>query len=74
MTKRNVYLPAIAKMLGMKKAKDLSQGLESIEREDLLETGVTVISCEYIPLERINEIRELWAHHKGTRQKVIGEW
>ncbi|MEM9449790.1 MAG: Rha family transcriptional regulator [Cyanobacteria bacterium P01_E01_bin.6] len=65
---------AVAKSLGMKRAKDLSEWLSSIDREDLLETGVTVITCEYIPMEKLCEIRELWVQHKGTRQKLIGEF
>ncbi|MEM9213978.1 MAG: Rha family transcriptional regulator [Cyanobacteria bacterium P01_F01_bin.150] len=64
---------AIAKSLGMKKAKDLTTWLESIDRLDLLDTGMRIISCEYIPHESINEIRSLWALRQGNRQKLIGE-
>lgn len=64
---------AIANSLGMKKAKDLTNWLASINRMDLLETGMRIISCEYIPHESINEIRRLWGHHHGDRQKLLGE-
>lgn len=63
----------IAQSLGMKKAKELNDWLASIGRMDLLETGMRIISCEYVPTENINEIRRLWARREGDRQKLIGE-
>lgn len=64
---------AIAKSLGMKRAKDLTKWLESIDRLDLLDTGMRVIACEYIPTDSISEIHRLWRQQQGDRQKVIGE-
>ena len=64
---------SVAKSLGMTSAKELKRWLKSVGKLDLLESAQTIINCEHIRTERINEIRTLWAAKSGDRQKLIGE-
>lgn len=63
----------LAKALGMKKPADLVAWLQSIGRQDLLQSGFAVVPFEYVPYESLKEIKQLWTQHKGNRQKLIGE-
>ena len=63
----------VAKSLGMKAAKELKAWLMSIGRLDLLDETQTVISCQHIRTENIQEVKRLWGQKEGERQKVIGE-
>ena len=63
----------LAKRFGMKKARDLVDWLQSIGKEDVLESGLMAAPCQYIPWSKVAELDRLWASHRGTRQFLIGE-
>lgn len=64
---------AIAKELGLKKADKFVGWLKSMQREDLLIDGYTAVPCQYVPYEKMGELKRLWANHKGDRQRLLGE-
>jgi hypothetical protein len=57
----------------MKKAVDVVVWLRSIDKEDLLESGLTATPCQYVPIEHLSELDALWASKCGSRQILIGE-
>ena len=63
----------LAKRFGMKKARDLVDWLQSIGKEDVLESGLMAAPCQYVPWSKVAELDRLWASHRGTRQFLIGE-
>lgn len=63
----------VAKALGMKKPQELIDWLKSINRVDLIEEGVSIVHCQYVPYEKLKEIKRLWSQRRGSRQKLIGE-
>ena len=63
----------LAKRFGMKRARDLVEWLQSIGKEDVLESGLMAAPCQYIPWSKVAELDRLWASHRGTRQFLIGE-
>ncbi len=70
---KGITKTAIAKELGLKKADKLVNWLKSMGREDLLIEGYTAVPCQYVPYEKLSELKRLWATHKGDRQKLLGE-
>ncbi|MBL1177632.1 MAG: hypothetical protein FWK01_21495 [Pantanalinema sp. GBBB05] len=64
----------VAQRLGMKAAKDLKTWLASIGRLDLIDEAQTIVTCNHVRTENIQEIERLWSQKQGTRQKLIGEW
>ena len=63
----------LAQRFGMKKARDLVDWLQSIGKEDVLESGLMAAPCQYVPWSKVAELDRLWASHRGTRQFLIGE-
>jgi anti-repressor protein len=63
----------LAKRYGMKKASDLENWLRSIGKETLLQPGLIATPCQYVPVEKIQELDRLWSARTGTRQFLLGE-
>ncbi len=63
----------LAKRFGMKRARDLVDWLQSIGKEDVLESGLMAAPCQYVPWSKVAELDRLWAAHRGSRQFLIGE-
>ena len=63
----------LAQRFGMKRARDLVEWLQSIGKEDVLESGLMAAPCQYVPWSKVAELDRLWASHRGTRQFLIGE-
>ncbi len=70
---KGISKTALAKELGLKKAEKLVSWLKSMGKEDLLIEGKTALPCQYVPYERLEEVKRLWASQQGERQRLIGE-
>ena len=72
-TYRGLSKTKLARRYGFKKPQDIVNWLESIGKLDLLQSGLTATPCQYVPYEFVAELDCLWAQHKGSRQRLLGE-
>ena len=72
-TYRGLSKTKLARRYGFKKPQDLVNWLISIGKEDLLQSGLTAAPCQYVSIEFVPELDRLWAQHKGSRQRLLGE-
>ena len=72
-TFRGLSKTKLAKRFGMKKPQDFVNWLESVDKTELLQPGMTATSCQYVPFEFVAELDRLWAQRQGHRQRLLGE-
>lgn len=63
----------LAKRYGFKKPQDLVNWMQSINKMDLIQPGITAASCQFVPFEYVPELDRLWAARLGSRQRLLGE-
>lgn len=63
----------LAKRYGFKKPQDLVNWLQSLNKVDLIQPGITTAPCQFVPFEFVSELDRLWAARQGDRQRLLGE-